>query len=798
MANSLSALTQQVEKLLGLLKTVDVYAAGGGSGTGGNVMPNSLGKVNSQAPSFWGTVGGSMRGMAVMAGGASTMMPDVTTTMTRESGIYGAGVASGGLIGRGALEKTTRLGLGQFQNIPGATGVVSAMLAGRGMVPGSAVFGRTVTEVGQASRYLNMSNDVAAGAFEGFTSGPTSGMMMRNFGVFTSNPLTGQVYSQNEIFQQLKGRFLGGRTTTVERTLESLRRGNLGSNIRNSGLDGAQQSILSSQFIANAMGVNLDFSDPTSVDKLDAMLKDKGYENPFLSAQRLISKDDELMETATQPYLAGIKDATGALIALKDFTNEQLIPSFGQLKATLDMFAGNPTGSGAVGMAIGGGLAAGALGRGMFGNAKAAAAAAAGSKNASMLTKMGGGRALGMGGLAGAALAIPGVVDAVQGGTPGAGIGTAGGSIAGGVLGGMIGQAVIPIPGVGFLIGSVAGSLLGGAAGSAVGSMFDQKPKGAAGGGGNIDPGPQGNRWTGAYGEPRPYGSGVHEGVDIPLAIGVEIKAVMDGVISFSGTGGGSLSRGLYITIDHGSGMTTLYSHLSKSFVSKGNTVMKGDVIGLSGNSGFSTGPHLHFGLYRNGKHQNPNALVGLAYGGGGKKRQYSAGAGVTESELSSGMTSGSNGASNSVVNNFSSGSSGITAFGSSAKQILESVLGSPTGSLGVSPATSSSTALPEPIRAPSSSGMMGETNLGSSSSMTGSGNAVGGGYDLGGTNGIDYGSNAISLSKKSGRGNSVLSPNITINLSIAQASESEAKKFVTMIKDMLEEDKLVGRMGSK
>ena len=142
---------------------------------------------------------------------------------------------------------------------------------------------------------------------------------MRNFGVFTSNPLTGQVYSQNEIFQQLKGRFLGGRSTTVERTLESLRRGNLGSNIRNSGLDSAQQSILSSQFIANAMGVNLDFSDPTSVDKLDAMLKEKGFENPFLSAQRLVSKDDELMETATQPYLAGIKDATGALIELKNF-----------------------------------------------------------------------------------------------------------------------------------------------------------------------------------------------------------------------------------------------------------------------------------------------------------------------------------------------------------------------------------------------------------------------------------------------------------------------------------------------
>jgi len=793
MANSLSALTQQVEKLLGLLKTVDVYAAGGGAGAGGNVMPNSLGRVSSQAPSFWGTVGGSMRGMAVAAGGASQMMPNVAETLGREGALYSAGVSSGAIMGRGRLENLISRGLGDFQSAPGMTGIISAMLAGRGMVPGTAVFSRTAVEVGQANRYLNMNNPDAASAFEGFTSGPTSGMMMRNFGVFTSNPMTGEVYSQNEIFQQLKGRFLGGRTTTVERTMESLRRGNLGSNIRNSGLSGEQQAILSSQFIANAMGVNLDFSDPTSVDKLSAMMKEQGYENPFLSQYKLNSKDDALMEAAKDPYLAGVKDATGALIELKNFTETELIPSFGRLKATLDMFAGGPTGAGAVAGVVGGAVAGGALLRGVLGNAKSATAAAAAGNT--KLAMAGGAKG---GGLIGAAAAIPGVISSIEQGTPGAGIGGAAGSIAGGVLGGMIGQAVIPIPGVGFLIGSMAGSFLGGAAGTAVGSMFDQKPKGAAGGGGNIDPGPQGNRWTGAYGEPRPYGSGVHEGVDIPLSIGVEIKAVMDGVISFSGTGGGSMSRGLYITIDHGGGMTTLYSHLSKSFVSKGNAVMRGDVIGLSGNSGFSTGPHLHFGLYRNGKHQNPNGLVGLAYGGGGNKRQYSAASGVTESDLSSGMTSGDTSAPSSVVNNFVTGISGVSGFGGSAKQILESILGSPGGSLGSSPTTSSSTSLPEPIRKPSSSGMMGETTLGSSTSMTGSGSAVGGGYELGGTNGIDYGSNAINLSKKSSRSASVLSPNITINLSIAQASESEAKKFVTMIKDMLEEEKLVGRMGSK
>jgi murein DD-endopeptidase MepM/ murein hydrolase activator NlpD len=792
MANSLSALTQQVEKLLGLLKTVDVYAAGGGgAGAGGNVMPNSLGRVNSQAPSFWGTVGGSMRGMAVMAGGASQMMPNVAETLGREGSIYSAGVSSGAIMGRGRLENLISRGLGDFQSAPGMTGIVGAMLAGRGMVPGTAVFSRTAIEVGQANRYLNMNNPDAAGAFENFTAGPTSGMMMRNFGVFTSNPLTGEVLSQNEIFQQLKGRFLGGRQATVEGTMESLRRGNLGSNLRNSGLSGEQQAILSSQFIANAMGVNLDFSDPTSVDKLSAMMKEQGYENPFLSQYKLNSKDDALMEAAKDPYLAGVKDATGALIELKNFTESELIPTFGRLKATLDTFAGSPTGTGAVAGVLGGVAMGAALGRGVFGNARGVSAA---SKAGNQSAAMKGG--LKTGGLLGAATAIPGVISAVEQGTPGAGIGNAIGSIAGGILGSILGTIINP--GAGTVIGGLVGGQFGGMAGNAVGSMFDQSTNGAAGGGGNIDPGPQGNRWTGAYGEPRPYGSGVHEGVDIPLAVGVEIKAVMDGVVSFSGMGSGALSRGLYITIDHGGGRTTLYSHLSKSFVSKGNVVMKGDVIGLSGNSGLSTGPHLHFGLYINGKHQNPNGLVGLAYGGGGNKRQYSAASGVTESDLNSGMTSGDTSASGSVVNNFVAGISGVSSTGGSAKQILESILGSPGGSLGASPTTSSSTSLPEPIRAPSSSGMMGETNLGSSTSMTGSESAVGGGYDLGGTNGVDYGSNAINLSKKSTRSNSGLAANVTINLSIAQASESEAKKFVGMIKDMLEEEKLIGRMGSK
>jgi murein DD-endopeptidase MepM/ murein hydrolase activator NlpD len=124
---------------------------------------------------------------------------------------------------------------------------------------------------------------------------------------------------------------------------------------------------------------------------------------------------------------------------------------------------------------------------------------------------------------------------------------------------------------------------------------------------------------TSPFGErtdPTTGGSEYHTGVDFGVPLGTEIKAAADGVVVQAGTNGG---YGNSVTIDHGGGMETLYGHLSKVLVSAGQKVKQGDVIGLSGSTGKSTGPHLHFEIRKNGQPVDPMSyLSGLNSFSGG------------------------------------------------------------------------------------------------------------------------------------------------------------------------------------
>jgi len=98
-----------------------------------------------------------------------------------------------------------------------------------------------------------------------------------------------------------------------------------------------------------------------------------------------------------------------------------------------------------------------------------------------------------------------------------------------------------------------------------------------------------------------------HEGIDIGLPVGSEIRAADGGIVTFAGY---SSSYGYYIKIDHGGNIMTLYAHNSRLVVGKGDRVYQGQLIAYSGNTGRSTGPHLHFEVRKNGTPINPRSYV--------------------------------------------------------------------------------------------------------------------------------------------------------------------------------------------
>lgn len=99
----------------------------------------------------------------------------------------------------------------------------------------------------------------------------------------------------------------------------------------------------------------------------------------------------------------------------------------------------------------------------------------------------------------------------------------------------------------------------------------------------------------------------MHRGLDIAAPTGTPINAADGGTVSFSGY---KNSFGYMVEINHGNGLVTRYAHCSKLLVKRGEKVYKGQQIAKVGNTGNSTGPHLHLEVLKNGVHQNPSNYV--------------------------------------------------------------------------------------------------------------------------------------------------------------------------------------------
>lgn len=100
-----------------------------------------------------------------------------------------------------------------------------------------------------------------------------------------------------------------------------------------------------------------------------------------------------------------------------------------------------------------------------------------------------------------------------------------------------------------------------------------------------------------------------HKGLDIAVPFGSDVVATAAGTVIFSGQKGG---YGNCVIVSHGNGLATLYGHLSKLVAKTNEKIKVGQVIAKSGNSGRSTGPHLHYEVHKNNAPVNPKLFMNL------------------------------------------------------------------------------------------------------------------------------------------------------------------------------------------
>ncbi len=145
-------------------------------------------------------------------------------------------------------------------------------------------------------------------------------------------------------------------------------------------------------------------------------------------------------------------------------------------------------------------------------------------------------------------------------------------------------------------------------------SLYDALPDGWPVGGEITSP--FGERTNPITGQPE-----FHGGMDIACNTGTPVRATADGIVSFAGWGHGS---GNLVAIEHGHGYATFYAHNSRIVVRVGQVVKRGQIISYSGSTGYSTGPHVHYEIWKDGKRINPQPyLLGKVFFQGGSQNVF-------------------------------------------------------------------------------------------------------------------------------------------------------------------------------
>ena len=658
----------------------------------------------------------------VIAGGIQAM-PDISSTTNMAKNYFTASLMSGG----------SSIGLGNYMTgaMKGAmtdplgasrtAGILSGM--GYARVGGmTASFNNAVTATANISKYLGVDNDTAAQAVGGMGTRSMSQNLLRNYGMFTTDPSTGKKNTVGQTISQLGDMFMntaGSGKLSREDVLGSLQSGYLGANLEASGLDANQQSLVAQYMLAKSDGKKFD------LDSAGGLSEAAGKNpNPYSAEMNVASSQAGAMNAATKAYIDGNNAAAAAI---------------GKLQGVITAFIQSPVGQ------------------------------YASRVNAMVQTGM--------------------EDNAVQGAIT-AGKGILQGSVT-------AGEAMRDIPFVGnFLANATQGMAIAGT-GQVAANIIDTGSKkgdwqnntasavswgsGIAGflksifGGGGEDskistggtkdttgafkiikPVP-GASVTAGYNAVGGAHSSPHKGIDYGVSIGTKVLAAASGTVkrasgSTANTYGkkGVRSFGLAVVIDHGNGYTTTYAHLSSAQVSAGMAVTQGQVIALSGNSGYSTGAHLHFQVEKDGVPIDPNSVMGAG------------GVVITQGNSSSQQGYSGDTSTSSIIGEINTG---------------QNVTSTPPGYSGASIAGGAAAALV---------GGGSQGNLGHGTTTV----ALGGNGGMG----VGGGSEGAGLSSGgSGGGN-----HVTINVSVAQATRAEAEKLAVMVKEYLDDDRLLSNMGRR
>ncbi len=384
------------QELRGLSRELSSLAGGGAVGGGSSMMAGSLAPVTNLfgGSSAWAGVSGSdfgstsrvssskfgsIIGGALNAGGTfmqaagylTGLMPNMEKYLVRDTGYYQAGLYSMGATARATLAEKTRSGIGTLTSA-GSDATVAAILSGRGVNTNSSLYSNLLTSVGNAAKYMNLPNEVAAQSMESLTSGSMSASLLQR-GIFTSDPTTGNPLKESQIFEQFANRWMTG-SMTVEEVQDELRRGFLGANIDSLNMDTAAKERLKMFMLAKAQGKTLDFTSEQSMTDVfgtGGSLAASGYTNPMTTAYKLAGTETDYINAMSADLAEGfklgadaVKTLTAELITLSDQIKKTGAMPLGKMAGSLSTFIGSDAGAGFFSGGLAGMGALAALGAG--------------------------------------------------------------------------------------------------------------------------------------------------------------------------------------------------------------------------------------------------------------------------------------------------------------------------------------------------------------------------------------------------------------------------------------------------